>query len=602
MFGVFWLTAVLVWDGKEFLATKVAAYNELKNAIDFSAHDDVLPTIDLLHAKATSQLRESISHAQSEAEKRANQLQDAAVTAIDNEVQSTEKAVSDLKQQLKALDSKADSITLTLADAVDPKAAIEREIKRRIDHSIEAAQLNVELDVRQQQLLYLKGIRTHAQARESCNAITKTCAAQWASLGPRVRDYRALYASVGVLQRRANNSPTTMTKLDRAALARDRDKLAKLAPTIKRDSNQYLVCVKARDQASQTLNSLGHVRDFAIDQARAVQVTAKFSATADQLKSEVAQELERWRSQLEGARDNQWVAKHVYRPADIVFWPVVLAFAGWLFGPIILKLISFYVLAPRAASQKPLCLDPAAGGLERIAAPTAVSISIDLDTQSELVLHPQYLQTTPDDCSTDPRMILNRKCIRACLHAGLYGLTQVRTSGEAAVSISSGRESLIELAIIDVPAGSAFSVIPLHLVGVVQNLDAPVRLTRERRFGSIQAWLRLRWRYLVLHGPAQVVIKGCRGIRVKDSRGGRKLDDATIIGFSANLHLSTSRAGDPLAYLTGKKALLRAHFSGVPGIFAYEEIPDPSKMRGFVSSMTGMSESLVELVLKLAGL
>jgi len=106
---------------------------------------------------------------------------------------------------------------------------------------------------------------------------------------------------------------------------------------------------------------------------------------------------------------------------------------------------------------------------------------------------------------------------------------------------------------------------------------------------------------LILHGPVQVVLKGCRGIHVDAVGEERVQDDSLTMGFSANLEYSTDRTGDVIAYMTGKRPLMRARFRGSTGIYMYEETADPTKRKGVLGSIFDFSDKLVDVIIKFAG-
>jgi hypothetical protein len=121
---------------------------------------------------------------------------------------------------------------------------------------------------------------------------------------------------------------------------------------------------------------------------------------------------------------------------------------------------------------------------------------------------------------------------------------------------------------------------PHNLVGVLQPRGVPVRISSHWRLGSLHAWLTLQLRYLAFHGPARLVVQGCRGVRVEPADAGRAISQAATIGFNANLGYSTRRCETFIAYLRGKQALLNDSFAGGPGFYVYDELPHTRKHPG----------------------
>lgn len=110
------------------------------------------------------------------------------------------------------------------------------------------------------------------------------------------------------------------------------------------------------------------------------------------------------------------------------------------------------------------------------------------------------------------------------------------------------------------------------------------------------AWLTLQLRYLVFHGPAQLLIKGCRGIRVERAGSGRRINQAATIGFSANVEYSTSRCETFASYLMGNQELLNDGFSGEVGFYVYEELPNYGRRSGIAGrGLEGLTDSVLKV-------
>ena len=118
---------------------------------------------------------------------------------------------------------------------------------------------------------------------------------------------------------------------------------------------------------------------------------------------------------------------------------------------------------------------------------------------------------------------------------------------------------------------------------------------------SLHAWLTLQLRYLAFHGPCKLVLKGCRGVRAEepDPDKPRMINQASTIGFSANLEYKNTRCETFISYLRGKEDLFNDLFAGGPGRFVYEEMPAGGRKTG----ITGRGlEGLVDASLKLFGI
>jgi hypothetical protein len=133
------------------------------------------------------------------------------------------------------------------------------------------------------------------------------------------------------------------------------------------------------------------------------------------------------------------------------------------------------------------------------------------------------------------------------------------------------------------------------MVGVIHPRNKLVSLSSHWRLGSLQAWLSMQLRYLVFHGPVDIIIKGSRGVRVENAAHGRMIDQGSTIGFSANLDYGVCRTETFMAYLTGEKELLRDRFSGASGFYIYEEMPNGGRKPGVKRGIEGLMDSILKV-------
>ena len=158
---------------------------------------------------------------------------------------------------------------------------------------------------------------------------------------------------------------------------------------------------------------------------------------------------------------------------------------------------------------------------------------------------------------------------------------------------------------LNLPAGSAVVMQPHNLVGVVQERDVPLRITAHWRLLSLHAWLTLQLRYLALHGPAQLIVQGCRGVQLERADGGRAINQAATIAFSANLAYSTRRCETFAAYLLGQQELLNDCFDcsrddalGPQGIgsIVYQQVPYAGRRTGITGrGLEGLTDSMLKV-------
>jgi hypothetical protein len=274
--------------------------------------------------------------------------------------------------------------------------------------------------------------------------------------------------------------------------------------------------------------------------------------------------------------------------------------------PVGVKVVFYFVLAPLASRRPPICLLPESTGMiagvpgSAAAGPGDTSISglsqrVEIDEGQELLIHPEYLQSSSAGGKNDTKYLLDWSYPFSSLASGMVLLTRIRADTLQSIVVSATRDPLSEVGILCLPQGSAVVLQPRSLVGVVSRNGTPIRITRHWRLGSLHAWLTLQLRYLVFHGPAKLIVKGCRGIRVEAAGSGRRINQAATIGFSANARYSTTRCETFTSYLFGKQELFNDSFTAEPGFYVYEEVPHPGSKSGITGrGMEGFTDSVLK--------
>lgn len=250
----------------------------------------------------------------------------------------------------------------------------------------------------------------------------------------------------------------------------------------------------------------------------------------------------------------------------------------FVFAPITSRRAAVVLLSDVSGHVNGLSQD-ASKAMEQLHIST-VSCSTKINEIEEILIHPEYLNGSGTHCITDTKWVLDWAYPLSSMAAGLFALTRIRTASSDTVFISAAQDPLAEVAVISIPTGSAFVFQPRRLIGVIQPKDHPVKITKHWRLGSLHAWMTLQLRFLVFHGPVKLIVTGCRGIKIEPAGTGHSINQAGIIGFSANLAYSTKRAEPFNAYLTGSQELLNDSFAGGPGYFVYEVLPHDGKKGG----------------------
>jgi hypothetical protein len=277
---------------------------------------------------------------------------------------------------------------------------------------------------------------------------------------------------------------------------------------------------------------------------------------------------------------------------------------GILLLPVILKVILYFCVAPLAGRLPPIRI-LANDGAPQIAPPppSGVSVPLEIAPGDELLVQPDFLQSSSQPARKRTKWFLNPRLPFASLASGMFALTSVVSEAgrTTRVVVSSQKDVLGEVGAIGIPAGAAMVVHPRALAGLVKPAGQPVDITRHWRLGSVHAWITLQLRYLVFHGPCRLILKGCRGVRSEDPQPDqpRMINQAATLAFSANLDYRTTRSETFVPYLRGQAGLFDDLFCGGPGRFVYEEVPSREHRAG----ITGRGlEGVMDAVLKAFGI
>lgn len=257
--------------------------------------------------------------------------------------------------------------------------------------------------------------------------------------------------------------------------------------------------------------------------------------------------------------------------------------AAWVLVPAAIRTFFYFVLAPLAARRRPIVIDPKAGnaglqpdGLRKLgdgSLISAVSKRITLVPGQEMLIRPEYCQSQPEWMKVDTKVLFDWSHLLPSVAAHLWMLNQLRTTQKADIVVSSTIDPLDEVALLDIAAGEAFVLQARGIVGVLYQQGQKPRIRSHWRLGTLHAWLTLQLRYLSFQGPATLIVKGCRGVRLESASTGRTISQDATLGFSANTAYSTVRGKPFIPYLFGRQALLHDKFAGRDACYLYEETP-----------------------------
>jgi hypothetical protein len=278
----------------------------------------------------------------------------------------------------------------------------------------------------------------------------------------------------------------------------------------------------------------------------------------------------------------------------------LLILALVILGPVAIKALLYFVVAPAASRRSPVRLLADDKGWVQLGLGdgprSAVSQRLGLDADSELLIVPEAVQSSPHAAEKRTKWLLRWSMPLSSLASGLVGLMRIRGRSPDFVLASATHDPLAEIGIVTIAAGSAMIVKPRALRGLVQPLGRPVRITRRWRLGHLSAWLTMQLRFLIFHGPCTLIVQGRRGVRLERAGGGRGVNQASTLGFSAGLLYSVRRSEAFGAYLMGRQELLNDSFDGEAGYYLFEELPrDPGRGSIWGRGLQGLGDAALKV-------
>lgn len=272
------------------------------------------------------------------------------------------------------------------------------------------------------------------------------------------------------------------------------------------------------------------------------------------------------------------------------------ALLGILLLPYLIRTFLYYVVAPFAARRRSIRIKVPGAARVPIGLPaeqSRASCPVTLDEGEELLVRQGFLQSSPDGASLKTRAMLDWKSPLTSLASGMTFLTRVRGAASTTV-ISADEDPFAEVTAIDLPEGAAMVLQPRALAAVVQPQRRPLRIESQWRLFNLNAWLTQQLRFLVFHGPARLVLKGGRGVRVERVDEGRRFGQDQLAGFSADLAYSVARSETFLPYLFGREPLLRDRVEGGTGILVIEEAPYAGRRKGLRGGLEGAFDAVLK--------
>lgn len=502
-------------------------------------------------------------------------LKNRAVTALDdgqrNSLEAIDGRIAALRRQQAALAGKGGSVDLFSA----PQDAIVVEGRRQIDREL--------ID---QELAFLGALRANVESRGRALTLDGQIAHEKTSI-------TALDAAIRADDQNIRTLPSEWSpdRYVREGLAvRD---LADVYTERQAENRSKRAAAVARQKALTDMRkALGEIRALATPSV-AIDALERHIAPVSQAAQAKNVELA---ATLEGQARKWYQSLGI---ADLL-WPALGVLALIILTPLAIRTLFYWVLAPLASLQRPITLLEPGIPIPVPADRSDVSKAIQLGPGEELLVKQGYLQTPSDSGSKATQIFLNARIPLTSLATGLFFLLRIRNeapprSAEThSHTVSATRDPFAEVALLPLPAGAACVLQPRAIAGVVQPTTSPMRITSHWRFGTLNAWLTWQLRFLVFHGPATVILKGGRGIRMEPVEAGLSLAQDQLVGFSAGLSYSTRRTETFLPYLFGQEPLLKDRVAKGIGLLIAEEAPINSSRRGLARGLEGVADAVLK--------
>ncbi|WP_066558313.1 hypothetical protein [Croceicoccus bisphenolivorans] len=281
-----------------------------------------------------------------------------------------------------------------------------------------------------------------------------------------------------------------------------------------------------------------------------------------------------------------------------ILWQAFVALLLIITTPYLIRLLFWFVLAPMAERRASIRI-AVPGGVGAPMPPadaSRTSLSIQLGEGEELLVRQEYLQSSSVRGAKETQWMLDLKHPLSSLACGLWFLTRIRGAGEV-TTISAVHDPFAEVTAITLPENGGAVVHPRALAAVVQREGQPMRISSHWRIFSLNAWLTMQLRYFVFHGPARLVVKGGRGVRVEPAGAGRIFGQDQLVGFSADLAYSVARTETFWPYFLGREQLLKDRVLDGEGMLVIEEAPMAGrKGKGARAGLEGAFDAALKAV------
>ena len=292
---------------------------------------------------------------------------------------------------------------------------------------------------------------------------------------------------------------------------------------------------------------------------------------------------------LQGTSESQSPVAYYLRDAwEQSKWYLLVALIAFFVGPSIVKLLSFYLLAPILARGKAIKFSE-----DLVAVPhvrkSDVSTVVNLWPGEVLRVKEGFLQSSDDSLKRKTRFIFDWAIPLTSIACRLTELIELRNGqagGRLAATLSNGEDPHTELSVIEVPGDASIILRPSFIVGVLTKDEEKVEIRRRWTLFRWQAWITLQFRFFEFVGPCRFVVAGSRGVRAEvlqdegnGTRPARRTNQLATIGFTPNLDYLPVRAETFWGYYRDMNPLFDDLFAG-NGLFVLQETARDSDKAG----------------------
>ena len=285
-----------------------------------------------------------------------------------------------------------------------------------------------------------------------------------------------------------------------------------------------------------------------------------------------------------------------------------IVFLG-LIAPLVSATVSYFGLALLVSNRLGIVVEnklqsgPQIGGGQLTAQSEAsiddqLTLNIRMQEGEVLTVRPEFIGSAPDPFSKSTLWIFNPRRPLMCVTAHLVNMARIRATQRDNVVLRAPEGEHIHLALVTIPAGEALVVRPRGVIGFLERDGVALKVRSVWRLLSLQCWMRLQLRFILIDGPGSIIVRGHNGVRVEEATGGRAIAQSATLAYSAHANYSMTRADTFGGYLSGATPLFKDRFDG-DGFYVYEVSPKTTSSR---AGPTRFIQDVADAILRAVGI